>query len=46
MERVHDFVERENAINNLLQAIHGDELRATTSSDDPNNGDNELAEAL
>jgi hypothetical protein len=35
MERVHDFVERENAINNRPQSvrgdgpIHGDELRAT-----------------
>jgi hypothetical protein len=52
MERVHDFVERENAINNRPQAvrgdgpIHGDELRGTASSDDANRGDNELAEAL
>jgi hypothetical protein len=49
MERVHDFVERENAINNRPQAVHGDGpihgngLRSTAGGDDANRGDNEPA---
>jgi len=52
IERVRDFVERENAINNRPQAvhcdgpIHGNELRATAGGDDANRDDNELSEAL